>query len=51
VAEVGAGVTGLAPGDRVAYTMILGTYAEYQAVPAARVVTLPRTWTSGPARR
>jgi len=41
VAEVGAGVTGLAPGDRVAYTMILGTYAEYQAVPAARVVTLP----------
>jgi NADPH2:quinone reductase len=41
VAEVGAGVTGLATGDRVAYTMILGTYAEYQAVPAARVVTLP----------
>lgn len=41
IAEVGAGVTGFAPGDRVAYTMILGTYAEYQAVPAARVVSLP----------
>jgi len=41
VAEVGPGVTGLAPGDRVAYTMVLGTYAEYQAVPAARLVALP----------
>ena len=41
VAETGAGVTGVAAGDRVAYTMILGTYAEYQAVPAARVVALP----------
>jgi len=41
VAEVGPGVSGLAPGDRVAYTMILGTYAEYQAVSAARVVPLP----------
>jgi NADPH2:quinone reductase len=41
VVEVGEGVTGLAPGERVAYTMILGTYAEYQAVPATRVVTLP----------
>lgn len=41
VAEVGDGVTGLAPGDRVAYTMVLGTYAEYQAVPAARLVPLP----------
>ena len=44
VAELGEGVegvTGLAVGDRVAYTMILGTYAEFQAVPAARVVRLP----------
>jgi len=51
VAEVGAGVTGLAPGDRVAYTMILGTYAEYQAVPAARVLSLPGhvDFTSGAA--
>jgi NADPH2:quinone reductase len=31
----------MAVGDRVAYTMLLGTYAEYQAVPAARVVALP----------
>ncbi|HZI81003.1 MAG TPA: quinone oxidoreductase, partial [Vicinamibacterales bacterium] len=41
VVETGDGVTGVRSGDRVAYTMILGTYAEYQAVPAARVVTLP----------
>jgi NADPH2:quinone reductase len=41
VVETGDGVTGVRPGDRVAYTMILGTYAEYQAVPAARVVVLP----------
>jgi NADPH2:quinone reductase len=41
VAELGDGVTSLTVGDRVAYTMILGTYAEYQAVSAARVVTLP----------
>jgi len=41
VVEAGEGVTGVKPGDRVAYTMILGTYAEYQAVPAARVVALP----------
>jgi len=51
VAETGAGVTGVAAGDRVAYTMILGTYAEYQAVPAARVVKLPDhvDFTSGAA--
>ena len=41
VAEIGPAVTGLAPGDRVAYTMVLGTYAEYQVVPAARLVPLP----------
>jgi NADPH2:quinone reductase len=41
VAEVGEGVTGLAPGDRVAHTMVLGTYAEYQIVPADRLVPLP----------
>ncbi len=28
VAELGPGVTGLAPGDRVAYTMVLGPYAD-----------------------
>jgi NADPH2:quinone reductase len=41
VAEVGDGVTAFARGDRVAYTMLLGTYAEYHAVPAARLVPLP----------
>jgi NADPH:quinone reductase len=41
VAEVGTGVTGLTAGDRVAYTMVLGTYAEYAVVPAARLVPLP----------
>jgi len=41
VAEVGAGVTELKAGDRVAYTMVLGTYAEYAVVPAARLVPLP----------
>jgi NADPH2:quinone reductase len=41
VAEVGADVKSVKPGDRVAYTAILGSYAEYQAVPAARVVKVP----------
>lgn len=43
VDEVGAGVTGWAVGDRVAYYVpdILGAYAEYQAVPAQKVVKLP----------
>jgi len=29
-------------GDRVAWTMVLGTYAEYAAVPAERLVEIPR---------
>ena len=41
VAEVGRGVTDFKAGDRVAYTMILGTYAEYAVVPAARLVAVP----------
>jgi NADPH2:quinone reductase len=41
VAGVGPGVTGVEVGDRVAYTMILGTYAEYAVVPAARLVAVP----------
>src|SRR5688500_15318239 len=32
----GNGVTGLGVGDRVAYAMVGGSYAEYAAVPAAR---------------
>jgi NADPH2:quinone reductase len=41
VAAVGTGVTAVAVGDRVAYTMILGTYAEYAVVAAERLVKLP----------
>lgn len=41
VTEVGSEVTNLKPGDRVAYTSSLGSYAEYAAVPAARLVTIP----------
>ena len=41
VEAVGDGVTDVAVGDRVAYTGVLGAYAEYAAVPAARLVRLP----------
>jgi NADPH2:quinone reductase len=41
VTEVGAEVKTLKPGDRVAYTGILGAYAEYSAVPADRLVRVP----------
>ena len=42
VEAVGEGVTGLAPGDRVAYASPpLGAYAEARLIPAERVVTLP----------
>jgi NADPH2:quinone reductase len=41
VAGIGDGVSDLNEGDRVAYTMIMGTYAEYAIVPAARLVPVP----------
>jgi NADPH2:quinone reductase len=41
VSEVGAEVKSLKPGDRVAYTGVLGSYAEYAAVPADRLVKVP----------
>jgi NADPH:quinone reductase len=41
VAAVGPGVAEPKVGDRVAYTTILGAYAEYALVPADRVVVLP----------
>lgn len=41
VTEVGNEVTTLQPGDRVAYTSALGSYAEYAAVPASRLVKIP----------
>jgi len=41
VTKVGAEVKDLKPGDRVAQTGVVGTYAEYQSVPADRLVKLP----------
>jgi len=41
VAAVGSAVRDVRPGDRVAYSGILGSYAEYAAVPAERLVGLP----------
>jgi NADPH2:quinone reductase len=42
VTEVGGEVRSLKPGDRVAYCNVLGSYAEYQAVPEARLVKMPQ---------
>lgn len=42
VAATGSEVKSLRPGDRVAYTSILGSYAEYAAVPAERLVPIPQ---------
>lgn len=41
VAAVGRDVSRFAPGDRVAYVMERGSYAEYAVVPAERVVQVP----------
>jgi NADPH:quinone reductase len=41
VEELGAGVTDLKPGDRVAYASPVGGYAEERLVPADRLVKLP----------
>jgi NADPH2:quinone reductase len=41
VTAVGPNVTEVKVGDKVAYTGIPGAYAQYAAVPAARLVTLP----------
>ena len=41
VTEVGDDVTEVQPGDRVAYTGVIGSYAEYAAVPANRLVKIP----------
>ena len=34
-------MTDVAPGDRVAYAMVRGSYAEYAVVPAAQLVKIP----------
>jgi NADPH2:quinone reductase len=41
VVATGAGVSKVKVGDRVAYTGTLGSYAEYAAVPADRLLTIP----------
>ena len=42
VEAVGAGVTDLKAGDRVAYTGLTGSYCEQRVVPADRMVKLPQ---------
>jgi NADPH2:quinone reductase len=42
VTAIGPGVTDVKVGDKVAYTGVPGAYAEYAAVPAARLVVLPQ---------
>ncbi len=41
VESIGSEVSDIAVGDRVAYAMAVGSYAEYAAVPAARLVKMP----------
>lgn len=41
VEQVGPGVTSFEPGDRVAYAMTRGSYAEYATIPAAQLVRVP----------
>jgi NADPH2:quinone reductase len=41
VESVGPGVADFAPGDRVAYAMARGSYAQYAVVPAAQLVEVP----------
>ena len=42
VTEVGAEVANLKPGDHVAYRGVHGSYAEYAAVPADKLVRIPK---------
>jgi len=41
VTTIGSEVSNVKPGDRVAYTGVLGSYAEFAAVPADRLVPIP----------
>jgi NADPH:quinone reductase len=41
VEAVGPGVSEVRPGDRVAYASVQGAYAEYQVVPAVKLVPVP----------
>src|SRR5277367_4492641 len=42
VTTIGSGVTSMKVGDRVAWSALLGSYAEYAAVPADRLVPIPQ---------
>jgi NADPH:quinone reductase len=42
VEKLGPGVTEVAPGDRVAYAMARGSYAEYAVVPVWQLVAIPK---------
>ncbi len=41
IEAVGEGVTDFAPGDRVAYAMFRGSYADYTVVPVTQLVKVP----------
>jgi NADPH2:quinone reductase len=41
VVEVGPGVTEVAPGDRVGYVSVIGSYSEERLIPAERLIKLP----------
>ena len=41
VTAVGSDVTDIKVGDRIAYTGVLGSYAEYAAVPASKLIKIP----------
>lgn len=43
IEELGEGVTGFAPGDRVGYVMMLGAIAEAVNMPAGRLIKLPES--------
>ncbi|HSW50665.1 MAG TPA: alcohol dehydrogenase catalytic domain-containing protein, partial [Bryobacteraceae bacterium] len=49
VEAVAGDVTGLSVGDRVAYAMSRGSYADYAVVPAAQLVRVPVTLDDGVA--
>ena len=42
IEELGEGVTDLNVGDRVAYTGLMGAYAERRTLPADRLVKIPK---------
>ena len=42
ITALGEGAAGVKVGDRVAWTSVMGSYAEYQVVPADRLIKLPK---------